>query len=123
MLKEYYDKILFNISKLVINASGLGVVKRLIMHMKTRRTFEIVHDFLLKNSLMLVQNAYGNYALQAAIEVSNKYNNNSKRWDNQFSENLFKNFFSFLHQLSMQKYSSNVLEKCFEYGGEVSTIS
>ncbi len=56
--------------KLVVNVSGLGVVKRIIMHMQSEKIFKFVSKTLIANSLMLIQNPYGNYAIQVAIDVS-----------------------------------------------------
>jgi len=106
--------------KLVVNVSGLGVVKRIITHLKTEKTYKIVSEFLIKNSLMLIQNPYGNYAIQVAIDVRLLILINIliKKWGSDFSLKCFQNFICYLVSLSMQKYSSNVLEKCFEYGKE-----
>ena len=60
--------------KLVLNASGLGIIKRIIVHHESKRTYKLVSEFLIKNSLMLVQNPYGNYAIQVAIDVSHTIN-------------------------------------------------
>jgi len=56
--------------QLVTHVSGLGVVKRVIMHLQYERTYQVISDFLINNSLMLIQNQYGNYALHTAIEVN-----------------------------------------------------
>lgn len=68
-LKVYYDVVLNNLSNMVYNVSGLGVVKKVITHMTSEKTCKIIRDYLLENSLNLIQNSYGNYAIQGAIEV------------------------------------------------------
>lgn len=40
-------------------------------------------------------------------------------WGSEFANHIFEKFFRNLQTLSKQKYSSNVIEKCLEVGGEV----
>ena len=57
-----------------------------------------------KDSLVLIQNPYGNYALQTVLE----------NWDLDDCEEIMSNFYGKCILLSLQKYSSNVIEKCLE---------
>jgi len=75
MIPNFYKVILDNFLILVVHISGLGVVKRVINHFKSEETYIKVRDLLIENSLMLVQNPYGNYAIQVAVEVSLHFHN------------------------------------------------
>ena len=55
--------------QLVVNVSGLGVIKMVIKNLKSLNTYNFVSEALIRNSLMLIQNPYGNYAIRVAIDV------------------------------------------------------
>lgn len=65
---------------------------------------------IIRNALTLVQDPYGNYVVQYVLELG----------DAQFSDKLIRQFIGHMSGLSVQKYSSNVMEKvsethCFVY--------
>ena len=86
------------------NPNGLCVVKKVIEVANNTMYFDIVNEQLTKNALLLIQNPYGNYTLQHAFDV----------WDISQCEGIIAQFQSNLVYLSIQKYSSNVIEKCLE---------
>lgn len=86
------------------NPNGLCVIKKVIEVTNNTMYFDNVFEQLYKNALLLIQNPYGNYALQHALDV----------WNIAQSERLIKQFQGNLIYLSIQKYSSNVIEKCLE---------
>ena len=86
------------------NPNGLCVVKKVIEVANNTMYFDIVNEQLTKNALLLIQNPYGNYTLQHALDV----------WDISQCENIIAQFQNNLVYLSIQKYSSNVIEKCLE---------
>ena len=57
-----------------------------------------------ENVIDLVQNPYGNYAVTEVIN----------HWDPEICKPIFNNLEKKVNQLSMQKFSSNVIEKCLE---------
>jgi hypothetical protein len=57
-----------------------------------------------QNCVQLVQSPYGNYAVQQAIDT----------WEDNELQNIFMNLHANVLQLSMQKFSSNVIEKCLD---------
>ena len=59
---------------------------------------------LTSNAIELAQNPYGNYAIQQAFEY----------WDKETCLELIPQFFGKVYQLSMQKCSSNVIDKCIQ---------
>lgn len=56
---------------------------------------------IIRHALTLVQDPYGNYVVQYVLELG----------DAQFSDQLIRQFIGHLSRLSVQKYSSNVMEK------------
>jgi hypothetical protein len=67
-----------------------------------------VQKILLENSMMLVQNSFGNYSIQIALE----------RWEYELIKPIIQSFYNQFFNLSVQKFSSNVIEKCLERGGD-----
>ena len=57
---------------------------------------------LIANAIELAQNPSGNYAIQQAFE----------HWDKEICMDLIPCFFGKVYQLSMQKCSSNVIDRC-----------
>ena len=110
-----YEKHLIHISKFIIdnfislvnNSNGLCIVKKEIILEYQRKNGEIfpkLKKLLLDNSLTLIQNPFGNYALQMAID----------NWDLEDVKEIIESFKGKGHLLSIQKYSSNVIERCIE---------
>lgn len=62
-----------NFMNLVNHMKGLCVVKKVIQKTKKEKFMLRVIELIEENALNLVQNPYGNYAIQTSIEV-NKYN-------------------------------------------------
>lgn len=65
-------------------------------------------DILLENHSLLLQNQHGNYSLQMAIEI----------WDLEFSLPIMQKMYGQFYNLSISKFSSNVVEKCLGKGDE-----
>ena len=57
-----------------------------------------------ENCVQLVQSPYGNYAVQQSIDC----------WTNDELKDVYSNLHANVLQLSMQKFSSNVIEKCLD---------
>lgn len=94
-----YDKLI----DLSLDANGLCVIKKIISRFSTipdKR--QLLISRLSDNCVQLVQSPYGNYAIQQGIE----------HWTNDELTNVYMNLHNNILQLSMQKFSSNVIEKC-----------
>lgn len=65
-----------------------------------------------KNCIEIVQDPFGNYAIQYAIDT----------FGNESCKIIIKEICNNIHSLSMQKFSSNVVEKCIENCDEVNFI-
>jgi len=66
-------------------------------------------DKIIESISQIIQNAHGNYSIQVAIEV----------FDGFYAKAIIEEFIGKFYMLSMQKYSSNVIEKSLEKGGDV----
>ena len=104
IIQPISDAILQNFLFLANNPNGLCVIKKAIIVEKNQPNFEKYKAEIAKNALLLIQNPYGNYALQAVLDF----------WELKDCENIMKMFYGKCILLSLQKYSSNVIEKCIE---------
>ena len=99
--------ILENFILLVNNSNGLCIVKKEIIieyKRKNSKNYKKLKQLLIDNSLLLILNPFGNYALQMAID----------NWDLEDIKDVINTFKGKGLLLSIQKYSSNVIERCIE---------
>jgi hypothetical protein len=108
-IHEYLIK---NFLKLANNNNGIRIAKKAVILAVNRNTVSILRDLIADNTMALIQNPYGNYTLQLAFEVIFVL---IKHWHKDDFLPIIKQFTNRYTNLSMQKYSSNVLEKCFEF--------
>ena len=108
--KSYLENILNFISDnflyLSCNSNGLCIIKKIILieyKFKGER-FNKIKNILNQNALDLIQNPYGNYALQTVID----------NWSLNDIKNIYCNFYDKCLIFSIQKVSSNVIEKCIQ---------
>jgi hypothetical protein len=64
-----YEHVITNFMRLANHNNGLCVVKKIIIHASNVVTIEKLKDLLTFNAMMLIQNPYGNYAIQIAFDV------------------------------------------------------
>eukprot|EP00347_Sterkiella_histriomuscorum_P003327 403364711 len=99
-----YQPIMKYFIELSMDQNGLCVIKKLIGKITNEDKILEIQHLLAEHAVKLVQNPYGNYAVQQAIEV----------WDVRYCEPIFEKLEDHLMQLSVQKFSSNVIEKILE---------
>lgn len=99
-----YEPIMKQFIELSMDQNGLCVVKKLIIKITDEAKIKEIQTLLTEHAVKLVQNPYGNYAVQQAIET----------WDIKHCEPFFLKLEDHLMQLSVQKFSSNVIEKILE---------
>jgi hypothetical protein len=101
-LNEY---ILQNLVKICSDPNGICVIKKFISSIQSEESkMRILHRFA-QECIEISQDPYGNYAIQFLFELFN-YN-----YCSEIISIIAQNFIS----LSMQKFSSNVVEKCIQY--------
>lgn len=99
------QKSFLSISK---NSHGLCVIKKLVANTTNTANRGSLVDFISQNAIELIQDPYGNYAVQEIME----------KWSEQNFTTLYSKVKSKIAQLSIQKFSSNVVEKCLELSNE-----
>lgn len=107
-IKNIYDVITQEIMILANNVNGLCVVKKAICSVKDSEIILSLQQVLIENSLLLIQNPFGNYALQTAFDT----------WNDELVNPIIEQFYGRFYYLSMHKYSSNVVEKCIQRGND-----
>ena len=93
-----------NLIDLALDANGLCVVKIVISKYQLGDQKDMILKTIQENVIELAQSPYGNYALQEAME----------HWSLQDCEEIYQVLMKNLLQLSMQKFSSNVIETCLD---------
>jgi hypothetical protein len=76
------------------------VLQRCIDHASQEQQAQLVNE-IIKTSLVLVQDPFGNYVVQYVLDLGNPV----------FEDNLIRQFVGHVCELSVQKFSSNVIEK------------
>jgi hypothetical protein len=104
-----YELVMNNFLNLAYNANGLCLTKKIIIHASNESTIKRIQQKIIDNCINLVQHSYGNYTVQTVFD----------NWEYSLTVPVIKQFFGKLSTLSMQKFSSNVVEKCLEKGGEI----
>ena len=106
--KELNINIVNLIDKLILDVSGVCVLIKLIKHTKDELILQKIAKYITDNQpLFFIQHPYANYAVQRLIINSNAYS-----YINKIIEIIIDNYLS----LSLQKYSSNVVENSIKYG-------
>ena len=102
-----YSYIFDNFLYLANNNNGICVIKKILTFIHKKDLHEKLKSIVIENSLYLIQQSYGNFVIQTIIESWNDYKDIIK---------LFKGHF---FKLSLEKYASNVIERCIEKNEEI----
>ena len=101
--------ILNHLPKLINDSFGVCVLIKLIKHTNNKLIKETIAKYISdNNALSFIQNPYANYVVQSL------FNQNDIYLCNEIINTIVDHFFS----LSMQKFSSNVVENCIRYSEE-----
>jgi hypothetical protein len=99
-----YSPVLDHLVEVAHHPHGLCVLKKCISQAKVPgRRQDLLLNRMAQHALDLVQSPYGNYAVQHALE----------EWGGARCVPMLKNMEGCIMQLSIQKFSSNVVEKLF----------
>mmetsp|Transcript_31706 Transcript_31706/g.31001 ORF Transcript_31706/g.31001 Transcript_31706/m.31001 type:complete len:189 (+) Transcript_31706:978-1544(+) len=99
-----FNPVFENLISLSLDQNGLCVIKKLIIKIQGHEKRLLIGERLSNNAVQLVQSPYGNYAVQQALD----------NWPIGYCKKMFDNLEPHLLQLSVQKFSSNVIEKVLE---------
>ena len=103
LLQNIYKIALSNFKELVNNPHGVCVLIRILKNNHCLKEKEMIIEEIIKNSLEIIQNPFGNYVVQSML---NEHFEKEKENCMKILSIINENFFS----LSMQKFSSNVVE-------------
>lgn len=103
-MSKIYEIITTNFHILSQDASGLPLVKKCLAWIRTSKVKQNMINELSENAALLAQNAYGNYSLQVAFD----------NWTVDECKAIFEKLRPDLQKLSVQKFSSNVIEKIID---------
>ena len=108
--REQLNENIINLKdKLITDPFGVCVLIKLVKHTKNKKIFEEIANYITDNDpLSFIQDPYANYAVQILI------NSTDLSYCEKIIETIVNNYLS----LSMQKFSSNVVENCIKYGDE-----
>jgi len=98
------NQIVENFLKLVLDVNGICIAKAFISSNSSTEVKKRLLDAIITNCLEIVQNPFGNYVIQEIFE----------RWGIDYCSEVLKILHNNIISLSMQKYSSNVVEKSIE---------
>ncbi|KAF9978557.1 hypothetical protein BGZ65_006949, partial [Modicella reniformis] len=96
-----YNAISTHCIEVATHRHGCCVLQRCIDHASPSQKIQLVRE-ITYNALALVQDPFGNYVVQYVLDLS----------DNRFTDALIRRFIGNVCVLSVQKFSSNVIEKC-----------
>ncbi|KAF8060978.1 ARM repeat-containing protein [Lyophyllum atratum] len=96
-----YNAVAANCVEVATHRHGCCVLQRCIDHASDHQRVQLVTE-ITYNALTLVQDPYGNYVVQYILDLN----------DNRFSDAVIRQFAGNVCALSVQKFSSNVIEKC-----------
>ena len=104
LMNSIITHLINNFVLLATNANGLCTVKKLVAMITNPNDikFHLIKQTIINNAIVLCEDPYGNYVLQSVLNI----------WDNESVQDLMKQFALCFMRLSLQKYSSNVIEKC-----------
>lgn len=96
-----YNAVAANCVEVATHRHGCCVLQRCIDHASDHQRVQLVNE-ITYNALTLVQDPYGNYVVQYILDLN----------DSRFSDAVIRQFQGNVCALSVQKFSSNVIEKC-----------
>lgn len=101
------EEVIPNFSSITSNSNGLCVIKRLLA-LSIKESYKqyqsLISSQIAKDCINITQNPYGNYAIQILLET----------FDPACKKVVIQNLKGKIVQLSMIKYSSNVVERAME---------
>ena len=104
--KELNENLSNIIDKLIIDPFGVCVIIKLVKHTKDKEIHKKIADYItLNGALNFIQHPYANYAVQNLITCTDL------SYCDSIIETIVDNYLS----LSMQKFSSNLVENCIKF--------
>ena len=89
------------------NNNGICIIKKILTFTYKKKLHEKIKNIVKENAIYLIQQSYGNFVIQIIVECWTDYRD---------IVDLFKGQF---FKLSLEKYASNVIERCIEKDEEI----
>ena len=102
-----YNYIIDNFLDLANNSNGICVVKKILTFTHKKAIHDKIKAIIKENALELISHPYANFVIQIVVEHWSDYKEILKLFD--------KKYFN----LSLEKYASNVVERCIEKDEEI----
>lgn len=96
-----YNAVAAHCVEVATHRHGCCVLQRCVDHASDKQRIQLVQE-ITYNALTLVQDPFGNYVVQYILDLN----------DARFTEAVVRQFVGNVCLLSVQKFSSNVIEKC-----------
>ena len=103
LIDKIHNSICFQIENIGTNRKGCTFLKKYFETMKLNKVEEIIKA-IEKNLMNIITNQYGNYLIQTIVLFENE----------KLKENIINDIAKNICFYSNQKFSSNVVEKCFD---------
>ena len=103
-IQEIIEFVYHNFINLAYHINGICIVKKLLLMTHKKELHQKLKKIVFENSLNLIVHPYGNYVIQVIVE----------NWDDNELVDILGKYKGKYVTLSMQKYSSNVLERIIE---------
>ena len=97
-----YNYIVDNFLELANNSNGICIVKKLLSFTHKKNLHDKLKIIVKENALQLISHPFGNFVIQVVVECWNDYNDILYLFDKKY------------YSLSLEKYASNVVERCIE---------
>jgi hypothetical protein len=97
-----YNYIIDNFLELANNNNGICIVKKILSFTHKKNLHDKLKVIVKDNALQLISHPYGNFVIQVVVECWNDYNDILCLFDKKY------------YSLSLEKYASNVVERCIE---------
>ena len=97
-----YDYISDNFLTLAYNNNGICIVKKLVSFTHKKYLHDKIKILIKDNALQFIEHPYANFVIQVVIECWSDYKEILDLFDKKY------------YRLSLEKYASNVVERCIE---------
>ncbi|KMS94429.1 hypothetical protein BVRB_021500 [Beta vulgaris subsp. vulgaris] len=105
--KFIFDAAIENVVEFSTDHYGLRVMKVLVQATRNASVDRLLEE-VAANTLLLVENQYGNYVIQLVLSLENV--------SHELNDAIFSRMIGRFAKLSKQKFSSNVVEQCLRRG-------
>ena len=104
-----YKYIIDNFLILAFDSNGICIIKKIVSLTHKVKLHEQIKNIVKENSMEIIKHTYGNFIIQSIIE----------NWDLNEIKEIINLYIQYLIDLSMEKFASNVIERCIERDSDI----